>query len=67
MVCAVPVGELISVIPTPIVISSLYLFNVSFVRLFLTSSIATSPIWLAIAKDLAAGGSETGLSLTTWG
>ena len=67
IVCAIPVDENISVIPTPIALSELILSIVSFVILFLGSFVSTRPISLEAAKHWADSGSETALSLLVCG
>ena len=68
IVWAVPAElEMILVIPTPTSISWLYFSKVSLVILLFTSSTTTLPTKSDCAKDLAASGSETGLSLSVWG
>ena len=56
-----------SVIPKPTEVSDNLLSNVSLVRDFCCSLIATWPIVWGTAKDLAAGASDAGLSLLVWG
>ncbi len=67
IVCAIPVVENISVIPTPIALSELILSIVSFVILFLGSLVLTRPIKFDAAKQDAGSGSETALSLLVYG
>ena len=66
MVPAAP-AVLISVNANPTEVSDILFSNVSLVRDFCCSLIATCPIFLGTAKDLAAGASDTGLSLLVWG
>ena len=58
---------LISVNANPTETSDILFSNVSLVRDFCCSLIATWPIVWGTAKDLAAGASDTGLSLLVWG
>ena len=63
IVWAEPVRETISVIHTPITLSLLNFSIVSLLTLFCTSLELTNPIRTGSAEQLAASGSETGLSL----